>query len=81
MTDKKVPLTLLISDDSGVSGDINEDGKIDAVDYMLLKRYVLGTYGIADEKKAVADVNRDRQINAVDYMLLKRHVPGTYKIV
>lgn len=61
-------------------GDINEDGKIDAVDYMLLKRYVLGTYGIADEKKVVADVNKDGQINAVDYMLLKRHVLGTYKI-
>lgn len=61
-------------------GDVNGDGRINAADYLLLKRYVLGTYGFTEKQKAVADVKRDGQINAVDYLLLKRYVLGTYKI-
>lgn len=61
-------------------GDINGNGQIEATDYLLLKRFVLGTFTLNDEQKKVADVNGDHQINALDYMLLKRHVLGTYKI-
>lgn len=61
-------------------GDLCKDGNIDAMDYLLLKRYCLGTYKLTDAQKAVADVNKDGSINALDYMLVKRHVLGTFVI-
>ena len=61
-------------------GDLNGDGLIDTLDYMMLKRAVLGTFTLNDEQKAAADVNRDHDIDALDYMMVKRHVMGTFKI-
>lgn len=78
---KKTSFTVEIySAPAGLLGDINGNGKIDSVDYLLLKRYVLGTYKFTDRQKAVADINGKGGINSVDYMLLKRCVLGTYKI-
>lgn len=64
----------------GMAGDLNGNGKIDAMDYVLLKRYVLQTYTLTDEQLAIADINRDGSVNALDYMVLKRACLGTYKI-
>lgn len=61
-------------------GDVNLDGKINSVDYMLLKRYVLNTFTFNEEQKLRADINQDGNIKAVDYMLLKRAVLKTYTI-
>ena len=61
-------------------GDLSGDGKINSVDYLLLKRCVLGTFKLTDEQFAAADINRDNKVNSIDYLLLKRHVLGTYKI-
>ncbi|MCH5184144.1 MAG: leucine-rich repeat protein [Oscillospiraceae bacterium] len=61
-------------------GDLNGNGKIEATDYMLLKRFVLGTFTLTDEQKAASDVTGDGKINALDYAMVKRHVLGTYKI-
>lgn len=61
-------------------GDLNGNGKIDAGDYMLLKRYCLGTIGLSDVQTALSDINKDGKINATDYMMLKRAVLGTYTI-
>lgn len=61
-------------------GDINSDGKINALDYILLKRYVLKTTKLNAEQLLAADINLDGKVNATDYILLKRHVLGTYKI-
>lgn len=64
----------------GQRGDINGDGKITAVDYMLLKRHILRTYALTADQLNRADINTDGKISAPDYMLLKRHVLGTYVI-
>ncbi len=60
-------------------GDANGDGRVNAVDYMLVKRDVLGTFSLG-ERTGYADVNRDGAVNAVDYMLVKRAVLGTYAL-
>lgn len=64
----------------GMLGDINNNGKIDALDYMQLKRHVNNTFTLTDAQLAVADVTKDGKINALDYMALKRHVNNTFKI-
>ncbi len=59
-------------------GDLNNDGETDAIDYMRLKRYVLGTYELSQKGWYRADVNYDGAVDATDYMILKREVMGTY---
>jgi hypothetical protein len=56
-------------------GDLNEDGKVNAGDYTLLRRYLLNLYTIPQEKLfAVADLNLDNKVNAGDYTILRRYV-------
>lgn len=64
--------------DEDLYGDINSDYQVNAVDYMLLKRAVLGTYALSsDEQKRAADIDQDGEVTAFDYLLLKRSVIGT----
>ncbi len=61
-------------------GDINDNGDIDAVDYMLIKRAYFNTYVLDEQQTIRADVNQDGEINQIDYVLIKRHCFGTYEI-
>lgn len=63
-----------------VKGDVNGDGVVNATDYLLLKRAVLGTVQLTDAQKEVADVNGDGKVDAIDYTLVKRAVLGTFKL-
>jgi len=67
-----------VSDDE--IADIDEDGDIDAADYVLVKRSVLKTYTLSEKQTKVADVDKDNDVDATDYVLVKRIVLGTYKI-
>lgn len=59
-------------------GDLNGDGQRTALDYIMLKRHVLGSYRIPEAFLAAADLNGNGVPDAPDYMLLKRAVLGTY---
>lgn len=39
--------SILLTDVQEAAADVNGDGTVDALDYMLVKRHVLGTYVIA----------------------------------
>lgn len=52
----------------GTLGDINDDGKVDSLDYALFKKYLLDNSTNID--KAVADVNKDGKIDVLDYLAL-----------
>ena len=69
----------LISE-SFLRGDLNTDHKVNAQDYMMLKRVVLGTHTISEKRNVLADVNADGKINAQDFLMVKRHVLGTFEI-
>lgn len=61
-----------------LKGDINENGVIDSMDYVLLKRAYFGTYKL--KNIAVGDINSKDGIDSMDYVLLKRAYFGTYVI-
>ncbi len=63
-----------------VLGDVNLNGKIDARDYLLLKRGFFGTYSLNGQARLAGDVNRNGKIDARDYLLLKRAFFGTYQL-
>lgn len=59
-------------DDVFPRGDVNGDGELNAKDYMLLKRAVLGTVTVSEAEWDRMDVTGDRAVNAKDYAMLKR---------
>lgn len=63
----------------GVRGDINGDGTVSALDYMLLKRHVLGTFRLEGAAYYAGCLTQDT-VGPTDYALLKRHVLGSYSI-
>lgn len=59
-------------------GDVNEDGIIDAIDFALLKSFLLGKGTL--QNMAIADVNNDGNIDALDLtylkmILLEKYIP------
>lgn len=66
--------------DSLLPGDLNGDGQRTVIDYIMLKRYVLGSYVIPEEFLPAADIDGNGKVGATDYMLLKRALMGTYAL-
>ncbi len=65
---------------AAVPGDIDSDGELSLRDYMIVKRYVLGTYEPPAGEIERADIDNDGDVNAFDYMVLKRVILGTYTL-
>ena len=74
------PLTASASGEPGALGDLTLDGHIDAQDYLLLKRFVLGTYALTPAQRLCADLNKDGTIDEQDYLLLKEIILGTAQL-
>ena len=60
-------------------GDVTGDGKVNSLDYMMVKRHVLGSYSLG-AREDYADVDRNGSVNVLDYLFLKRQVLGTFTI-
>ncbi len=56
-----------------VKGDLDGDGRVTALDYMMLKRHVMGTYRLTRESYQAAMIYSDK-VNALGYAALKSHV-------
>lgn len=67
------------NDDQVVAGDASGDSVVNSVDYVLLRRYLLGIVSEFDYEygEIAADINEDGTINSVDYVLLRRMLLGT----
>ncbi len=63
-----------------LKGDVNGDGKINSLDYLMAKRIFLGTYEPTAEQFWAADVDGDGFVGARDYLEIKRHALGSHTI-
>lgn len=63
---------------TGKVGDLNGDGAIDEMDYVLMKQYLLGEINDlpAEDDLYAADLDGDSSINAIDYSLLRQYLLG-----
>ncbi len=61
-----------------VYGDVNGDGKFNALDFAALRMYLLGmTNDIAySEWRTAADVNGDKNVNAIDFAHMRSRLLG-----
>lgn len=57
-------------------GDVNGNGKVDAYDYMLVKKAHFGTCELDDQQKIRADIDKNGKMTANDYFLIKRILFG-----
>lgn len=62
-------------------GDVDGDGKISAVDYSIVKNYIMGNLNLEDSYKLAADVNNDDSISAVDYSNIKNYIMGNDSVI
>ncbi len=54
-------------------GDVNNDGIITSVDYIAIKKHIMGIKPITDEEAKVrADINGDGAITSADYVKIKK---------
>ncbi len=53
-------------------GDVNENGILDTMDYIMTKRCVMETYVLSAKKEKIADVDGSGSITVVDYVIIKR---------
>ena len=61
-------------------GDLDGDGVIDATDYGIVKRYVLGIINLSEEEVKFADIDGDGVVDATDYGMIKRAAMGKFVI-
>lgn len=70
-----------IPDDGGYArGDVNGDGKISSMDYVLVKNHILRIQILSGKGAIAGDVNKDGTISSMDYVLIKNHILGISKI-
>ena len=57
-----------------IKGDVNCDGKISSVDYVMIKNHILKINAIEGTMSKSSDVNKDGKITSVDYVMIKNHI-------
>ncbi len=69
-----VLLFIFVSVSVKAIGDVNSDGKVGTIDYILIRKYILGTTTLNDNQKKEADVNGDNKINTMDYIAIRKAI-------
>ncbi len=59
-------------------GDVDGNGAVEVIDYMKLKRNILGTYTLTEDELTRADIDGNGAVETIDYMMLKRFHLGTW---
>ena len=59
-----------------LSGDINGDGTVNAIDSNLIKRVIAGTLALTEEQMKACDVFEDGSINSIDSNMISRIIAG-----
>lgn len=66
--------------DTYKKGDVNNDGKISSMDYVLVKNHILSISRLSGDAANAADVNEDGKISSMDYVMIKNDILGISKI-
>jgi hypothetical protein len=61
-------------------GDVDSDGSVTAIDLLMVRRNILGTYALNEYTTPAADADRDGKVTAVDLLMIRRTILGTYTI-
>lgn len=62
-------------------GDVNGDGKISSVDYIMVKNHIMDVSKLGELEMLFADANKDGKVNSADYIAIKNHIMEVKSIV
>ena len=65
-------LFLLIDVNASIQGDVNNDGIVNAQDYLLVKKHILGISKLTGDNLVRADVNQKDGVTSLDYIVIKK---------
>jgi len=60
-----------------IYGDVNGDKVVNAIDFALLKKYLLGLSTLSEDTLKKVDLNQDSKVNAIDLAIFKQYILGT----
>jgi len=63
-----------------IYGDATGDGAIDAIDYVRIRKYIMGTANLSGAYKEASDANKDGFVDAIDYVRIRKYIMGTADI-
>ena len=63
----------IILADSNLIGDVNNDNRVSLLDYVLVRKHILGIK-LTGDALARADVNNDNKVNLLDYVLIRKSI-------
>jgi hypothetical protein len=63
-----------------IFGELTGDGIIESIDYLILKKIILGNISYTPEQLKASCVNGDPKPSSVDYYLVKKHILGNYNL-
>ncbi len=74
----KSVVTFVGGTDAGVYGDVNGDNTVDALDFAIIKQYLVGQISEFPGKNGMklADVNNDGSVDAIDFATVKMFLLG-----
>ena len=63
-----------------IYGDTDGDGSVYTLDYIRIKKHILGSIQLSGCYKLAADTSRNGQIDTLDYIQVKKQILGKYTI-
>lgn len=60
----------------GAKGDLNDDGKVNSIDFALLRLHLLGEAPLSGKALGNADVNGDGNVNSIDFAYVRQYLLG-----
>ena len=64
-----------------VYGDANGDGKINSIDYVKIRKYIMKTSSLSGSYMEAADVNKDGKVDSLDYVKLRKYIMNISNII
>jgi hypothetical protein len=58
-------------------GDVNNDGSVNGLDYLLMARHLVGTITLTGDDLDAADVDGNGRFDGLDYLYMARYLVGT----
>lgn len=60
----------------GTPGDLNSDGEVNAIDFGLFRKHLLGITLLEGTALSNADVNKNDSVDAIDFALMRKYLLG-----
>lgn len=67
---------IIHGDTNDVKGDINNDKKVNSMDYIMLRKHILGTSKLTGDSLKKADANGDGKVSSLDYIVIRKIILG-----